>query len=126
MNPAFSEEYFRRLVEIDLVVLKASLKRMPVPEEIAKPEISHREQRLVQGWTEFESTNVAFCRYTETPDMLRGNLEVEFKDGSVYKYHDVPDTLVVEFAKSESPGKFVRAKLVGKFRTEKLSAGTKL
>lgn len=47
------------------------------------------------------------------PDTLK--LEVKFKTGSTYHYHDVPADLHADMMASPSVGKFLNSEIKGKF-----------
>jgi hypothetical protein len=59
---------------------------------------------LLSGtWLQAASSNVEAWRYEWGAQVL----EVEFKDGSVYNYYDVPPGVARAFYNSDSPGRFV-------------------
>lgn len=59
-----------------------------------------------------DSSNVAAIGY----DLGSETLEVEFLDGSVYQYFDVPEAVHEAFMQAESPGGFLHAQIRGAFR----------
>lgn len=59
-----------------------------------------------------DSSNVAAIGY----DLDSATLEVEFHNGSVYQYFDVPAIVHVEFMQAESPGRFLHAQIRGVYR----------
>ena len=63
-----------------------------------------------------ESTNVASIGY----DTASQTLEVEFHDGRVYQYFDVPESLHEEFLRAPSKGRFLQAEIKGHFRYARL------
>lgn len=52
------------------------------------------------------STDVKSVGYEET-EPGKGLMEIEFRTGSIYLYHDVPATLYAEFMQAPSKGQFV-------------------
>lgn len=59
-----------------------------------------------------DSSNVAAIGY----DLDSATLEVEFHNGSVYQYFDVPAVVHAEFMQAESPGRFLHAQIRGVYR----------
>lgn len=59
-----------------------------------------------------DSSNIAAIGY----DAESTTLEVEFLDGSVYQYFDVPEAVYEDFAAAESPGGFLHAEIRGEYR----------
>ena len=59
-----------------------------------------------------ESSSFASIGYSEEGRTL----EVEFRDGEVYRYFDVPAALFEEFRKSESKGEFFHKAIKGGYR----------
>jgi KTSC domain len=58
------------------------------------------------------STNVAAAGY-DPPTMV---LEVEFLNGNVYQYFDVPAQVYEEFRQAASPGQFLNTNIKGSYR----------
>ena len=59
----------------------------------------------MSDWTPVpNSSNVRAVRY----DSDRAELEVRFKDGSVYTYSSVPEGTERQLLESDSPGRFVQ------------------
>lgn len=54
---------------------------------------------------ELESSSIASAGY----DRRRKVLEIEFSNGGVYRYYNVPEWLYDEFMRAESKGAFVNA-----------------
>lgn len=54
-------------------------------------------------------------------DWENGVLEVEFKSGAVYRYHDVPSGVFNELMASDSKGKFHGANIHGVFEVSKVT-----
>lgn len=70
-------------------------------------------------WVEVESSNIGSIGHDGR------NLYVRFKNDTVYKYADVAGSIVQEFVKSESKGKFLNANIKGKFEYKKIADVTK-
>ena len=47
-------------------------------------------------------------------------LEVGFRNGSVYQYFDIPETVYQEFMRASSKGKFLHANIKNNYRYVKL------
>jgi hypothetical protein len=58
------------------------------------------------------STNVGSAGY----DATTATLEVEFTNGNVYQYFDVPEPVYQEFRQAQSPGQFLNANIKGSYR----------
>lgn len=52
-------------------------------------------------------------------DASTGTLEVEFKDGSVYHYHDVPKEVHEGLVSSKSVGGYIHSNVKGKYKHSK-------
>jgi hypothetical protein len=52
----------------------------------------------------------------KTVGYRKGTLEIEFPDGDVYRYFDVPAHLFLEFMRAESMGAFFNERIRDKFR----------
>jgi len=65
--------------------------------------------------TPVTSTNVIAVGYD--PNTL--TLEVEFKDGAVYQYFDVPETVYQELMRAGSIGQFMHANIRNNYRYTK-------
>jgi hypothetical protein len=66
--------------------------------------------------TPVSSSNVASVGYD--PNSM--TLEVEFKDGSVYQYFDVPETVYQELMRASSVGEFMHANIRNNYRYTKV------
>lgn len=64
-------------------------------------------------WQDVKSSNIAKVRH------VHAGMEVQFSNGAVYRYKDVPEEVFDELLKTESVGKFFFAKIKGKFECEK-------
>lgn len=58
------------------------------------------------------SSNIASIGY----DQATGTLEVEFNNGSVYHYFDVPERIYTEFLSADSHGKYLATNIKGRYR----------
>jgi len=47
-------------------------------------------------------------------------LQIEFKNGAMYKYGSVPPEVFIEFVRSESKGKFFLAEIKDKYTYERV------
>jgi hypothetical protein len=57
--------------------------------------------------------SMGYARKTQT-------LEIQFANGSIYRYDDVPLALWTEFRRSESKGKFFQEKIRDRFPTTRV------
>jgi len=64
-------------------------------------------------FTVTDSSNI--IRIQASPDLL-----VTFKNNSVYKYQDVPQTLIEAFLEAPSKGQFLRSQIIPVYQAEKL------
>lgn len=65
---------------------------------------------------EIQSSNIRRTEYdTETK-----NLVVEFNNGAVYLYEEIPHKIYTQFRLSESQGKFFSSDIAKKFKYKKL------
>ena len=63
-----------------------------------------------------ESSNIASIGY----DSVTSTLEVEFLDGSVYQYYDVPDYVYDEIMSADSHGKYLSSNVKGTYNYSKV------
>jgi len=63
-----------------------------------------------------DSSNIADVGY----DDANMTLEVGFRNGTVYQYFDVPQTLYQEFMGADSKGTFLNANIKNSYRYTKL------
>lgn len=68
-----------------------------------------------------ESSNVAYAEYNN----LLNILEVGFKNNSVYRYFNVPKDVYEQLLTSDSKGRFMHEKVVGKYRSMQSAPGLK-
>ena len=66
--------------------------------------------------TPVNSSNVASVGYE--PNTL--TLEVEFKNGTLYQYFDVPETVYQELMRASSVGQFMHANIKNNYRYAKV------
>jgi len=66
--------------------------------------------------TQVSSSHVASVGY----DTNTLTLEVEFKDGLVYQYFDVPETVYQELMRASSVGQFMHANIRNNYRYTKV------
>jgi hypothetical protein len=63
-------------------------------------------------WIQLASSNLSRARYD--PDT--STLEIEFKDGRVYQYFDVPPQVFEGLLSAESHGGFLHSQIKGHYR----------
>ncbi len=63
-----------------------------------------------------ESTNILEIGFDEESSTL----EIEFKEGSVYQYFDVPKAIYDQMMNAESKGKYLAAHIKGFYRYVKV------
>jgi hypothetical protein len=66
----------------------------------------------MEHYTNFSSSNVARLSYDEKSSTL----EVEFLNGSIYQYYDVPQQVWDAFKNATSKGQFMHQNLKGQYR----------
>lgn len=64
------------------------------------------------------STNIARLQY----NMETLALDVEFRSGKTYRYHEVPYDIFNAFIAAPSPGKFLNSTIKGVYREKQISA----
>jgi hypothetical protein len=62
--------------------------------------------------TPVSSSNIASIGYNASTLTL----EVEFRDGSIYQYFDVPENVYQEFMQASSKGQFLHANIKNNYR----------
>lgn len=62
------------------------------------------------------SSNIASVGY----DQATQTMEVEFTNGNIYQYFDVPEIVYQELMRAESAGKFLNAQIKGVYRFARL------
>jgi len=65
---------------------------------------------------ELKSSNIKSADH----DHLSGTMTVNFRDGSSYRYLNVPRDVWLEFSKHPSPGKYFRSSIRGIFQHKKV------
>ncbi|MBN2178734.1 MAG: KTSC domain-containing protein [Deltaproteobacteria bacterium] len=63
-------------------------------------------------WISVTSSNLSRVRYDETSQTL----EVEFQNGNVYQYFDVPQQVFESLVGAESCGKYLNTNIKGYYR----------
>ncbi|MDD5183659.1 MAG: KTSC domain-containing protein [Paludibacter sp.] len=63
-----------------------------------------------------KSSNIAAIGYDDSS----ATLEIEFLNGSIYQYFDVPDHIYKEIMGADSQGKYLAANIKGNFRYSKV------
>jgi len=63
-----------------------------------------------------ESSNIESIGYDSTSETL----EIEFLNGSIYQYFDVPERIYEEIMNSDSHGKYLAYHIKGKYRYSKV------
>ena len=70
----------------------------------------------MEHYTAFDSSNVVRISY----DVSTSTLEVEFHNGSVYQYYDIPEHLWDAFKQADSKGQFLHQNVKGQYRYSKV------
>lgn len=65
-------------------------------------------------WVDAVSSNIDCYKFDLTGDKI-GTLTIQYRGGSVYDYHNVPEELVDQMESHLSLGSFVHRNLVGKY-----------
>lgn len=84
----------------------------------ANAESETREVLGVEHFKPVVSSNIAAWAHKGT------ELQVQFKNGTIYSYTGVPESVASAFAASESKGKFLAQKIKGTYEFQKLAADT--
>lgn len=66
--------------------------------------------------THVESSNIESIGY----DSKSQTLEIEFLNGSIYQYFDVPERMYNELMSADSHGKYLNANIKGVYRYSKV------
>lgn len=83
---------------------------------IIKNAIQENDANLKIERIEVNSSNIRSVGYRLSSFLL----QVEFKDGSIYNYYDVPESIYNDFLKSTSKGKFLNSNIAFRFRYKKI------
>ena len=75
-----------------------------------------REQEVEVNRLPVQSSSMKAVGY----DPTAMTLEIEFNDGNIYQYFDVPETVHAELMNSPSQGKFFSTQIKGTFRYAKV------
>lgn len=70
----------------------------------------------MENVTGFDSSNVARISYESSTSTL----EVEFHNGGIYQYFDVPETVWEQFKAADSKGQFLAQNIKGHYRYSKV------
>lgn len=62
------------------------------------------------------SSNIESIGY----DLRSQTLEIEFLNGSIYQYFDVPENVFIDFKTADSQGKYLASNIKGHFRYSKV------
>jgi hypothetical protein len=84
--------------------------------EIAKSKVVNPSWGFELERSPVNSTNVATAGY-DAANMI---LEVEFQNGNIYQYFDVPETVYEQFVHAPSPGQFLNTNIKGVYRYSRL------
>lgn len=66
--------------------------------------------------THVESSNIESIGY----DSKSQTLEIEFLNGSIYQYFDVPETIFEELMGADSQGRYLNSNIKGHYRFSKV------
>lgn len=58
--------------------------------------------------------------HLESAAYSNGTLEVAFKDGSRYRYFNVPPHIAAHLMDADSPGAYLKSTIIGYYRTQRL------
>ena len=70
----------------------------------------------MEYYTNFDSSNVSKIGYENGTSTL----QVEFHNGGIYEYFDVPENIWEEFKSAESKGQFLSQYIKGQYRYAKV------
>lgn len=70
----------------------------------------------MEHYTAFQSASIVRISY----DKSTSTLEVEFQNGSIYQYFDVPESVWEAFKLADSKGQFINSTLKGSYRYSKV------
>lgn len=70
----------------------------------------------MEHFINFSSSTVAKIGYESSTSTL----EIEFHNGNIYQYFDVPEQIWEEFKSAASQGKFLSQNIKGQFRYSKV------
>lgn len=99
---------FKRMASVFIMVLAWSL-AIPVSAETA-----FLERKPVR------SSDLATVGYDARAEVL----DVEFRSGGIYRYHDVPRNIFAELMAADSKGRFFARHIRNHFRHERLRRGS--
>jgi KTSC domain len=84
--------------------------------EIPEPKMTSQETRSTMIRVQVQSSNIRAVGHD--PQTL--TLEIEFQNGNVYQYFDVPRAIHEELMKAPSHGEFVNRHIKGSYRYAKV------
>ena len=67
-----------------------------------------------------ESSQIRSIGYEPNGDQTRGTLEIEFKQGWVYQYRNVPSEVHADLMASDSPGKYFNQNIRNRYEFERV------
>ena len=73
------------------------------------------------NWTDVESSNVAAVGYTPETETERAQLHVRFKNGSEYRYFDVPQEQFDGLVGASSVGQYLNQQIKPSYTVERVS-----
>lgn len=73
-------------------------------------------------WLELESDRVRKVKFVPNPHDQRGDVLVEFIEGKVYRYKDVPSNKVERMVHASDPGGYFHGHIRGYYETMKEGA----
>jgi hypothetical protein len=115
-NQAFPLETYSHSIASSLDEKKKLNNTQKSASGITKNTIQGNDANLKIERTEVTSSNIRSLGYRLSSFLL----QVEFKDGSIYNYYGVPESIYNEFLKSTSKGKFLNNNIAYRFRYEKI------
>ena len=77
------------------------------------------ETLLPLDWTKIGSSRIRRAKYVPNKHDLRGNLVVEFNEGKVYTFKDVPQNKVEKMIHHSSPGCYFNSDIRGHHDAER-------
>lgn len=72
------------------------------------------------NWTELESSRIRKVKFEPNVHDERGDVLVEFNEGKVYRYKDVPTHKVERLVHSSSPGDYFHGHIRGQHEAERV------
>jgi KTSC domain-containing protein len=72
-------------------------------------------------WLKLESDRIKRVKYVPNVHDERGDVLVEFNEGKVYRYADVPSHMVERMVHSSSPGEYFHNKIRSEYKPLKVT-----